>query len=75
MKLEFAELKRVQAGAPNAEDPNAILVAPYIKKIELLRKRLDSVSYTMNRVQVRLEGLQDVVTRSEVAQRRHQLQV
>jgi hypothetical protein len=42
-------------------------VGPYIKKVENLRKRLDTVSYTMTRVQVRLESLQDAITRQEKA--------
>ena len=64
-RLPPAELQRVQSGAPNPSDPAAVLVGPYVKKVESLRKRLDAVSYTMTRVQVRLESLQDAITRQE----------
>ncbi len=45
-------------------------LAPYARKVEALRARVDRVSYTLNRVQVRLESLQEAVTRSEAASRR-----
>jgi hypothetical protein len=59
----------VQANAPSPTDPNAVLVGPYVRKVEELRKRLDRVSYTMNRVQVRLESLQTAVTKGEAGAR------
>lgn len=83
---QFIELASVQSTAPvntvssnsssesSSSALNSTIIGPYVKKIELLRKRLDSVSYTMNRVQVRIESLQDAVTRSESAARRQQQQ-
>ncbi len=59
----------MQAAAPDPDDPAALLVGPYVRKVEALRKRLDAVTYTLSRVQVRVESLQDAVTRSERAQR------
>jgi hypothetical protein len=63
----LAELKRVQEKAPNPADPAAVTLGPYVRRVESLRKRLDAVSYTMTRVQVRLESLQEAVTRHEAA--------
>jgi hypothetical protein len=60
------------AAAPDPSSPDTVLVGAYVRKVEALRKRVDFVSYTMNRVQVRLESLQDAVTRHEAMARKQQ---
>lgn len=60
----LSELAAAQAAHSDAPEAEMVACAA---KVEALRKRLEHVAYTMARVQVRLDSLQDAVTKFELA--------
>ena len=63
-----ALLAALQAAQGEHKEGNTALMFEYSGRVEALRKRLESVAYTMNRVALRLENLQGVVTKVEMKQ-------
>lgn len=62
-----ADLKAAEA--KESSDPNAAL-GVHARRVEALRKRLEGIAYTMARVQLRLDGLTQVVTKAEDKKRK-----
>ena len=62
-------LAALKAAQSEYKESNTSTTYDYAARVEALRKRLESVAYTMNRVQLRLENLQGIVTKEEKRQR------
>ena len=64
------DLRRVAGSSAAEPEPGSPgTIGGYVRKIESLRKRLDTVNYSMSRVSVRLESLQTAVSNTERASR------
>lgn len=58
-------LAALTAAQSSFNEPAAVALGTYPKRVEALRKRIEGVSYTMERVKVRLDSLQTAITKQE----------